>query len=134
MKTLFAVLFLCSIAGSHAKTAQQSSAQPRCFVYSRGAMSQCIQDKHRAAELLAQEDDQWRWQVSEAKKKSELYWALRTRVLTDAEMAEVEQYDYNLLTRTMEPYMPSEVKAEFNQALLIQYKIRDIAHRARACK
>lgn len=133
MKTIIAILFLFSVAGSQVKTVQQSSKLPRCFVYSRGAMSQCIEDKKRAAELLAQEDELWRWQVSEAEKKSKLYWALRTRVLTDKEMAEVEQYDYHLLTRTMEQYMPAEVKAEFNQALLIQYKIRDIAHRAQRC-
>lgn len=71
------------------------------------------------------------------KKKKALYWALRTRILTDAEMGEVANYDYELLKPTyagsyatmgMIGVDPDEaVKKEFMVALLQQFKLRAAA-------
>ena len=65
-------------------------------------------------------------------KKRKLYWALRTRVLTDQEMAEVERLDLMLIIPYDMPFKESEKRAEFNAALLQQFRIRDIARRG--CK
>jgi hypothetical protein len=64
--------------------------------------------------------------------KKDLYWALRTRPLTDAEMVEVEQEGIMLITPTGVPYNEAEKERELNDALLQQYKIRAIANQKHA--
>jgi hypothetical protein len=66
------------------------------------------------------------------KRKTDLYWALRTRVLTDEEMGEVAKHDYCLLIRSGEVYTPSEKIKEFGDALLQQFKIRHITSLTKA--
>jgi len=61
------------------------------------------------------------------KRKRALYFALRSRVLKEEEMQEVEQWDYLLLVPERVSYSPIEVKTEFNAALLQQFKIRRAA-------
>lgn len=59
--------------------------------------------------------------------RRELYWALRSRVLTDDEMAEVEKYDFRLVIAPMQTYMEKDKREEFNAALLQQFKLRKAA-------
>ena len=59
----------------------------------------------------------------------EILWAMRTRVLTDKEMAYVRQRDYYILLRNGRSFRESEMRTAFNELLLLQYQIRDIANR-----
>jgi hypothetical protein len=65
----------------------------------------------------------------EEQYKRDLYWALRTRVLTLEEMKEVEIYDYTLLTFEGQSYYEKDIKTEFNETLLRQFKMRLAAER-----
>lgn len=64
------------------------------------------------------------------KHRLELYWALRSRVLSPAEMEEVESYDYHMTVAPMQSYNRQEQIQEFNAALLQQFKMRVAAERA----
>lgn len=72
-----------------------------------------------------------KWMADYERHKSELYWALRSRVLTDAEMKEVEQMGSSMLTHPMQPYMPEDVDKQFNAALLAQFRLRVAAFEAK---
>lgn len=61
------------------------------------------------------------------KKHDDLYWALRTRVLTDDEMAQVRRSGTALLMHGGETYSVSELEREFNGALLLQFQMRLVA-------
>jgi hypothetical protein len=61
----------------------------------------------------------------EAKKN--LYWALRTRVLTDKEMEQVRQEGVDLLIHNGETFNDVEKEKELNDALVTQFRIRAIA-------
>lgn len=63
-------------------------------------------------------------QEKEQKHKYDLYWALRSRVLTSDEMKEVEQYGIYLIVTPMTPFDESEKNREFNDALLQQFRLR----------
>lgn len=58
--------------------------------------------------------------------KRKLYFAMRSRVLTDEEMQMVEDFDYSLLVQENRSYRLAEVQKEFSEALLQQFKIRYI--------
>ncbi len=70
-------------------------------------------------------------------RREELYWAIRTRVLTDAEMKEVVDMGIGLCIRmVVRPdgmssygggYSELEKIKELNEALLQQFKLRHIA-------
>ena len=64
------------------------------------------------------------------KHKRDLVFALQSRVLTDQEMGEVASYDYSLLTTCMIPYSETEVRRQFSDLLLTQFKIRAAASNA----
>lgn len=121
MKLLWAILLLCSVAVGQQAVPAQSSKQK----------SLTVTPAYRCNGCLRAFDDKYFAKVAAHKKK--LYWALRTRVLTDKEMAEVESFDYWLLVDGWRPYDEAVKIAEFNQALLQQYKIRDIAAKAQGC-
>lgn len=57
-------------------------------------------------------------------RKAALRFALISRVLTDAEMAEVEDHDFSLMVDDGVPYMETEKRQQFNDALLQQFKLR----------
>lgn len=59
--------------------------------------------------------------------RRDLFWALRSRVLTNAEMAEVSSYGDQLNIECGVSYMPGEKSIELNAALLQQFRIRDLA-------
>lgn len=65
-----------------------------------------------------------KWQYEMDRKNEELYWALRTRVLTPEEMEEVKRQDYSLLVRTGQSFREAEIRKIFNDALLQQFMIR----------
>jgi hypothetical protein len=67
----------------------------------------------------------------ERRRKSELFWALRSRVLTLAEMEEVEQHGDSLNIVPCWPYMKSDKDRELNDALLQQFRLRMAAERAK---
>jgi hypothetical protein len=79
------------------------------------------------------EPGRWQWVVNQEaqqrlreyeQRESDLWWALRTRVLTDEEMAEVRQHDYHLLARNMQPYNEDNLKRQFDRALVTQLYLR----------
>lgn len=83
----------------------------------------------------------WRWEINSEvlhymrareKAKRELFWALRSRVLTGDEMAEVGRLGDRLNIESYVPYNPKEKSDELNAALLQQFRLRAIAaaHRA----
>lgn len=55
-----------------------------------------------------------------------LYWALRTRVLTDEEMGRVASLGISLCIEPMTPYREIDKIRELNEALLQQFKLRAI--------
>lgn len=61
---------------------------------------------------------------AETKHRSELYWALRTRVLTEVELDEVRRYDYGLLVHYNDPFNPVQVNREYLDALEQQFRLR----------
>jgi hypothetical protein len=82
---------------------------------------------------------QWQWVVDQKimkltadreRHRRDLYWALRSRILTDDEMKEVEQYGDYLNIEPMVSYSSDEKKRELNDALLQQFKLRLAAERA----
>lgn len=64
--------------------------------------------------------------------RRELYWALRTRVLTIEEWREVEQYDFWLCVEPMCSYHHKDKVEEFNASLLQQFKLRMAVETAKA--
>jgi hypothetical protein len=69
----------------------------------------------------------------ERKHRHDLYWALRTRVLTPQEMKEVEQYDYYLVVNEIAGYSQEEKLKEFNDALLQQFKLQAASANKSSC-
>lgn len=63
-------------------------------------------------------------------RKTELAWALRTRVLTEEEMGIVASYDYHLITNSGQSYNETEVRRQFNDMLLQQFRLRAAAAHA----
>lgn len=82
------------------------------------------------------EPGKWQWVVDEdsARLMAEeeahrrgLYWALRSRVLTEDEMKEVDRYGDSLNIEMMVSYNEGEKKRELNDALLQQFRLRRAA-------
>lgn len=67
---------------------------------------------------------------AEETRNSKLFFALRSRVLTDEEMADVADLDYRILVKMGQPFRKDEVMRMFSEALLQQFKIRAVAHRS----
>lgn len=65
--------------------------------------------------------------VQHEQRRRDLYWALRTRILTPEEMEEVRQRDYLLAVQLGVPFYEKDKREEFNNALLMQYKMREIS-------
>lgn len=79
--------------------------------------------------------DEWRWAIDDEmndrvagleKSRRDLYWALRSRILTDEEMARVASYGDSLVIEQMESYDPAGKQKELNDALLQQFRMRAI--------
>jgi hypothetical protein len=62
--------------------------------------------------------------ASYEKSRTDLLWALQSRVLTDEEMQRVAQWDYYLLVRQMQPYSEADLRRQFGEMLLLQFKLR----------
>ena len=58
------------------------------------------------------------------RSRADLYWALRTRVLTIEEMQQVRNWDYSLVEASGGPYDAQQLKREFLDALYQQFKMR----------
>lgn len=63
------------------------------------------------------------WQA----RRDALVWAMRSRPVTDREMAEFEQQGYSILTRSGQFYSEDQVMREYNDILLQQYRLRAVA-------
>lgn len=63
-------------------------------------------------------------------KRRDLIFALQSRVLTDAEMEQVQSWDYHLLVRDGVPFFEHDVRRQFSDLLLAQFKIRQAAKTA----
>ncbi len=57
-------------------------------------------------------------------RKADLWFALRSRVLTTEEMELVISYDYTLLVPENASFNPAELEKRFNEGLLQQFKLR----------
>ncbi len=75
----------------------------------------------------------WQWRINEEAMKMladyeqhriDLYFALRSRVLTDEEMQEVAHLGADLTIRIGEVYDQTEKYKELNEALLQQFKLK----------
>jgi hypothetical protein len=75
----------------------------------------------------ALEAQMWKSRADEQDEKDRLYFAMRSRVLTEDEMKRVEHYQERLLTRDGRPYYEEEIVKQFNAALLQQFQIRTLA-------
>lgn len=73
-----------------------------------------------------------RQKADDYRHRHDLYWALRTRLLSVDEMKEVEQLGIALIIEEMQPYRESEKQAELNAALLQQFKIRLMVEESKA--
>ena len=58
------------------------------------------------------------------KKKADLYWALRTRVLTDDELEQVRNIGTWLVISRNMPFIEKDITEEYNNALYHQAKLR----------
>lgn len=85
----------------------------------------------------------WQWVVDENTQrldrendqyKRDLYWALRSRILTDEEMARVKSYGVNLIIESMVPFRTEDKQRELNEALLQQFNMRLAAENAASTK
>lgn len=79
------------------------------------------------------ERGRWQWVVDEKMMKyardreqhrQDLYWALRSRVLSDDEMREILQYGDGLNVTPNTPYYAADKAKELNEALLQQHRLR----------
>ena len=68
--------------------------------------------------------------IAEDKVRRDLYWALRTRVLTPTEMDEVRQIDYWLAVEPNQSFKELDKKLEFMEAPWLQFKMHLAAERA----
>lgn len=66
----------------------------------------------------------------ENEARRSLFWALRSRVLTEVEMAEVARLGDNLNRYYGEPYNETEKMRQLNDAILQQFRLRAVARPA----
>lgn len=78
----------------------------------------------------------WQWVYDEEanawinqmqSRRRELFWALRTRVLTNEEMAEALEHGDSLNIENMVPYTAAEKSRELNEAYYQQARLRSLA-------
>jgi len=60
-----------------------------------------------------------------------LYWALRSRIISDDEMRRVEEFGVYLVIEWSVPFLRPEKEQELNAALLQQFRMRLEAERAK---
>ena len=79
---------------------------------------------------------EWEWVVDEkshrralerAQRRRDLFWALRTRVLTDEEFVEAQSHGEYLNIEPMVSFRADEKARELNDAYVTQAKLRAIA-------
>lgn len=70
--------------------------------------------------------EQARYLAEAQKRKSDLAWALQTRILTDEEMLEVMGHNYYLLVRENTPYRETEIREQFSNLLSAQFRLKTI--------
>lgn len=61
--------------------------------------------------------------MAEHEERKQLYWAMRSRLLTTAEMEKVKTYGYRLIVFESSSVTPL-LESKFHDALLLQHKIR----------
>ena len=72
-------------------------------------------------------EDEWQRQLAnEESHKAELYWALRSRILTDEEIAEVARYGDSLVRTSKRSSSLDEREKRLNEALLQQFRLRAV--------
>jgi len=71
--------------------------------------------------------EQERRQAQHEQEKRDLLWALRSRPLTDEEMGRVAAHDYSLLVIYGVSYNETEVRRQFGDMLVNQFRLRAIA-------
>jgi hypothetical protein len=94
-----------------------------------GLLSSALSDGYRQYKCSDEgkwvvDEDAMRSLEAEAQSKRDLYWALRSRVLTTAEMKRVERYGIYLVLSPMQAFKEDEKQRELNDALLQQFRLR----------
>ena len=106
---------------------------PDCSPPAGGIYICGMSDGHREYMKKEVEPDHWQWVINEEaerqiaesqQKQTDLWWALRTRPLSDEEMAEVKNYGAWLNLFTNETYRQEEKTKELNDALARQWEMQ----------
>lgn len=58
------------------------------------------------------------------RRKRDLHWACRSRIVTSDEMDEIEKYGVDLIIQFNVPFNRGEKEREFNDLLLQQFRLR----------
>jgi hypothetical protein len=77
------------------------------------------------------DEDAMKWKRERREHQDSLYYALRTRVLTKAEMKEVDSMGWWITVHEMQSYNELEKRREFDDAMLQQFRLRREAARER---
>lgn len=92
--------------------------------YKQDEAGEWIVDKESQSRLLE-------YSAAENKRKDDLYFALRSRVLSSEEMAEVQRLGTQLLVRMnggmSQSYREDELEKRLNEALLQQLRLQAVA-------
>lgn len=133
MKVAFVGLLAVLTFGADAPKSKARAKQAECrssndiFSWStnvNGVHYKCSEDGRWVID-----EEAMAWKAEQQAARDKLYWALRTRVLTDKEMEQVENLGISLIIREMQPFNPKEMHDMLNAALLQQFKLRDIARK-----
>jgi hypothetical protein len=73
------------------------------------------------------DEDAMKWAADMERHRQELWWALRSRPLTDAEMADVAQMGVSLTVGAGVSYREEEKMRELSDALLQQFRLKAVA-------
>lgn len=68
--------------------------------------------------------------IRDHERRRALVWALRSRVLTDDEIAEVKRLGADLLVVVGSPYFQADIERRFDDLLLQQFRLRMAAEKA----
>lgn len=133
------IALICSVLGFLCSPKQEAAAQPDGFecpkdgVLSGGMMSDGYSQYKMAETSTPGRCD---WVIDEEamaifakmeKDRADLYWALRTRPISDEDMERVRKLGLALVTQSGVSYREEDKQHELNDALLQQYRIREIA-------
>lgn len=109
---------------------------PGCCPPQPGVLCESFSNGYEQYKRSEVSPGRWQWVVDEdameasrryETRRRNLYWALRSRVLSEEEMAEVGRWGDRLNIEPMVSYSAPEKARELNDALLQQFRLRAAA-------